>query len=50
MGRFRQFLESKGAAMCSMGEFLPYFALPFVPDPERHPSFTPLFTVQLASL
>jgi hypothetical protein len=27
----------------SSGEFLAYYALPFVPSPERHPSFEHLF-------
>lgn len=40
---FKQFLETRGAALCQTTEFLPYYALPFVPNPTIHPSFKNLF-------
>jgi hypothetical protein len=41
----RHFLETKGTEFSAEPEFLPYYALPFVSDPESHPSFQDLFTV-----
>ncbi|XP_040897066.1 lisH domain-containing protein ARMC9 isoform X3 [Toxotes jaculatrix] len=40
---FRQYLETRGAALSQTTEFLPYYALPFVPNPTVHPSFKDLF-------
>ncbi|XP_020780422.2 lisH domain-containing protein ARMC9 isoform X2 [Boleophthalmus pectinirostris] len=40
---FKQFLETRGAALSQTTEFLPYYALPFVPNPTAHPSFKNLF-------
>ncbi|XP_072294752.1 lisH domain-containing protein ARMC9 isoform X2 [Eucyclogobius newberryi] len=40
---FKQFLETQGAALSETTEFLPYYALPFVPNPMVHPSFKNLF-------
>uniref|UniRef100_A0A4W2CR01 LisH domain-containing protein ARMC9 n=1 Tax=Bos indicus x Bos taurus TaxID=30522 RepID=A0A4W2CR01_BOBOX len=40
---FKTFLETKGAALSQTTEFLPFYALPFVPNPMAHPSFRELF-------
>ncbi|XP_035764149.1 lisH domain-containing protein ARMC9 isoform X2 [Neolamprologus brichardi] len=40
---FRQYLETRGEALSQTTEFLPYYALPFVPNPTVHPSFKQLF-------
>ncbi|XP_016060164.1 PREDICTED: lisH domain-containing protein ARMC9 isoform X2 [Miniopterus natalensis] len=40
---FKTYLESKGAALSQTTEFLPFYALPFVPNPMVHPSFKELF-------
>ncbi|KAM4629219.1 lisH domain-containing protein ARMC9 [Polymixia lowei] len=40
---FRHYLETRGAALSQTTEFLPYYALPFVPNPTVHPSFRDLF-------
>lgn len=40
---FKQYLETRGAALSQTTEFLPYYALPFVPKPTVHPSFKDLF-------
>ncbi|KAF4083077.1 hypothetical protein AMELA_G00135920 [Ameiurus melas] len=40
---FRHFLETRGAALSQTTEFLPFYALPFVPNPVAHPSFKELF-------
>lgn len=42
---FKTYLESRGAALSQTTEFLPYYALPFVPNPRAHPSFKELFQV-----
>ena len=42
---FKRYLETKGAALSQTTEFLPYYALPYIPDPTSHPSFKPLFAV-----
>ncbi|XP_077204193.1 lisH domain-containing protein ARMC9 [Paroedura picta] len=41
--RFKMYLETKGAALSQTTEFLPFYALPFVPNPMIHPSFKELF-------
>nr|XP_031533726.1 lisH domain-containing protein ARMC9 isoform X2 [Vicugna pacos] len=40
---FKSYLETKGAALSQTTEFLPFYALPFVPNPMVHPSFKELF-------
>ncbi|XP_036029345.1 lisH domain-containing protein ARMC9 isoform X2 [Onychomys torridus] len=40
---FKAYLETKGAALSQTTEFLPFYALPFVPNPVVHPSFKELF-------
>ncbi|KAM5326403.1 lisH domain-containing protein ARMC9 isoform 1-T3 [Glossophaga mutica] len=40
---FKTYLETKGAALSQTTEFLPFYALPFVPNPAVHPSFKELF-------
>uniref|UniRef100_A0A3B3THF5 LisH domain-containing protein ARMC9 n=1 Tax=Poecilia latipinna TaxID=48699 RepID=A0A3B3THF5_9TELE len=40
---FKQYLETRGSALSQTTEFLPYYALPFVPNPTIHPSFKDLF-------
>ena len=41
----KHYLETRGAALSQTTEFLPYYALPFVPNPKVHPSFRELFQV-----
>ncbi|KAM6938225.1 lisH domain-containing protein ARMC9 [Lycodopsis pacificus] len=43
ISHFKQYLETRGAALSQTSEFLPYYALPFVPNPTVHPSFKDLF-------
>ncbi|GLC64972.1 LisH domain-containing protein armc9 [Pleodorina starrii] len=43
MKAFKSYLEGRGAALAHTAEFLPYYALPFIQQPEHHPSFEPLF-------
>ncbi|XP_068174887.1 lisH domain-containing protein ARMC9 isoform X2 [Antennarius striatus] len=43
ISNFKQYLETRGAALSQTAEFLPYYALPFVPNPTVHPSFRDLF-------
>ncbi|XP_032757419.1 lisH domain-containing protein ARMC9 [Rattus rattus] len=40
---FKTYLETKGASLSQTTEFLPFYALPFVPNPMVHPSFKELF-------
>ncbi|KAJ8277188.1 hypothetical protein GJAV_G00072370 [Gymnothorax javanicus] len=40
---FKHYLETRGAALSQTTEFLPFYALPFVPNPTVHPSFKALF-------
>ncbi|XP_031553889.1 lisH domain-containing protein ARMC9-like [Actinia tenebrosa] len=44
---FKSYLENKGSGLSQTTEFLPFYALPFVPDPTTHPSFKPIFTVSI---
>ncbi|NXX94999.1 ARMC9 protein, partial [Centropus bengalensis] len=43
ISHFKAHLETKGAALSQTPEFLPFYALPFVPNPMVHPSFKELF-------
>uniref|UniRef100_A0A7N8Y6W6 LisH domain-containing protein ARMC9 n=1 Tax=Mastacembelus armatus TaxID=205130 RepID=A0A7N8Y6W6_9TELE len=43
ISHFKQYLETRGATLSQTTEFLPYYALPFVPNPSVHPSFKGLF-------
>ncbi|XP_064418261.1 lisH domain-containing protein ARMC9 [Latimeria chalumnae] len=43
IAHFRSYLETRGAALSQTTEFLPFYALPFVPNPTVHPSFRELF-------
>ena len=48
MRAFRAYLESDGAALAVTPEFLAYYAMPYVPEISRHPSFKELFTHEWA--
>ncbi|KAM9316940.1 lisH domain-containing protein ARMC9 [Gastrophryne carolinensis] len=43
ISHFKTYLETSGAALSQTTEFLPFYALPFVPNPAVHPSFKELF-------
>ena len=43
MKRLREFIETRGADAAANPEFLPYYALPYVPAPTKHPTFSSLF-------
>ncbi|KAL7867002.1 hypothetical protein AOLI_G00148160 [Acnodon oligacanthus] len=43
ISHFKHYLETRGAALSQTTEFLPFYALPFVPNPAAHPSFQELF-------
>jgi hypothetical protein len=47
MQEFKNYLENRGATLSQTTEFLPYYALPFVPNPRGHPSYKELFTVNM---
>ncbi|KAJ3061756.1 LisH domain-containing protein armc9, partial [Quaeritorhiza haematococci] len=44
MSTFKTFLETRGSEISKTTQFLPYYALPYVPDPRTHPSFAEIFT------
>ncbi|XP_066458915.1 lisH domain-containing protein ARMC9 isoform X2 [Eleutherodactylus coqui] len=43
ISQFKTYLETSGAALSQTTEFLPFYALPFVPNPAAHPSFRDIF-------
>ncbi|XP_043196304.1 lisH domain-containing protein ARMC9-like [Amphibalanus amphitrite] len=43
MTAFRDYLGNKGKQLAGNEELLPFFALPYIPDPSKHPSFRQLF-------
>ena len=45
MAEFKSYLESRGAVLAQSEDFATFCALPYIPDPTRHPSFKALFTV-----
>ena len=44
MEEFKQFLEKKQSDISRSSEFLPYYALPYIPNPQNHPSYAKLFS------
>ena len=45
MNIFKKFIENRGSSLSQTTEFLPFYALPFVPNPKTHPSYREMFTV-----
>ena len=43
MAHLRTFLETRGRDLASTEEFLPFYALIYVPQPQFHPAFKSLF-------
>lgn len=43
--RFREFLDTHQSDLSQSTEFLPFYALPYIPNPADHPSFKKIFTV-----
>lgn len=43
---FKSYLESRGQELSKTNEFLPYYALPYVPRPQEHASYKHLFSNQ----
>ncbi|KAI0215308.1 LisH domain-containing protein ARMC9 [Lamellibrachia satsuma] len=44
MANFKTYLETQGSSLSQTTEFLPFYALPFVPNPKVHPSYKELFS------
>jgi len=47
MATLLAFLERDGSELSKEPELLPYFALPFILDPEAHPHYEHLFKVSM---
>lgn len=45
MSDFKSYLENRGAMLAQSQEFAIFCALPYVPDPMKHPTFKTIFTV-----
>ena len=43
MEDFKKYLETKEVELSKTTEFLAYYALPYIPNPKGHPSYTQLF-------
>lgn len=43
ISQYKLFLETRGAQLSQTSEFLPFYALPFIPSPKDHPSFQDIF-------
>jgi len=46
---FRHFLDTNGAELSKTGEFLSFYALPYVANPVEHPTFRSLFSKKWAA-
>ena len=48
MNYFKQFLDTKGSALCKNDAFLCFYALPYIPEEslKKHPSFHQIFTME----
>ena len=44
MAVFRRYIESRGKGLSQTPEFIAFYALPYVPNPTEHPTFSPMFT------
>jgi len=50
MNAFKRYLETRGSSLSQTTEFLPFYALPFVPNPRTHPSYKELFAVSMHAI
>jgi len=39
INQFKQYLDTKGGDLSKTNEALPFYALPYVKNPEMHPTF-----------
>lgn len=46
MSEFRSYLDNRGPVLSQNHELAAYFALPYIPEPSKHPSFQNLFMVR----
>lgn len=44
MAVFKRYIESRGKGLSQTPEFIAFYALPYVPSPTEHPTFSPMFT------
>lgn len=44
MSVFRRYIESRGKTLSQTPEFIAFYALPYVPNPTEHPTFSLMFT------
>lgn len=47
MENFKNFIETRGRSLSQNTEFLPYFALPYVPNPQENPGYERIFSVSI---
>lgn len=45
MSQFRSYLDQRGSVISQNQDLASYFALPYIPDPSKHPSFQNIFLV-----
>jgi len=43
--RFKEFLDTHYTDLSQSTEFLPFYALPYIPNPAEHPSFRQIFSI-----
>lgn len=46
--RFKEFLNARGSHICQTSEFLPFYAMPYIPNPHEHESFKNYYTTKWA--
>ncbi|KAH0785932.1 lisH domain-containing protein ARMC9 isoform X2 [Histomonas meleagridis] len=44
--KFKEFLDTHHSDLSQSTEFLPFYALPYIPNPSEHPSFKHIFTIK----
>jgi LisH domain-containing protein ARMC9 len=47
MSSFKTYLENRGRSLSQTTEFLPFFALPYVPNPQDNHGYQKIFSVNL---
>jgi len=46
---FKKYLETNSTKLSQSQQYIPFYALPYIPDPKNHSLFKETFTVTISS-
>ena len=49
MMEFKKYLETNSTKLSQSQQYIPFYALPYIPDPKNHSLFKETFTVTISS-